>query len=47
MEITMTLNEDVLSALRRSPSEFARDMRLYKQRDLGFLVYNAYAELTI
>ena len=28
MEITMTLDEDVLSALRRSPSEFAREMRL-------------------
>jgi predicted HTH domain antitoxin len=28
MEITMNLDEDVLSALRRSPSEFAREMRL-------------------
>ena len=28
MEITMKLDEDVLSALRRSPSEFAREMRL-------------------
>ena len=28
MEITMTLDEDVLSALRRSPNEFAREMRL-------------------
>ncbi len=27
MEITMTLDEDVLSALRRSPNEFAREMR--------------------
>ncbi len=28
MEITMKLDEDVLSALRRSPDEFANDMRL-------------------
>jgi predicted HTH domain antitoxin len=28
MEITMKLDEDVLSALRRSPNEFAREMRL-------------------
>jgi predicted HTH domain antitoxin len=28
LEITMQLDEDVLSALRRSPNEFARDMRL-------------------
>lgn len=28
MEITMKLDEDVLSSLRRSPNEFARDMRL-------------------
>ena len=28
MEITMDLNEEVLSALRRSPEEFAREMRL-------------------
>ena len=28
MEITMKLDEDVLSALRRSPNEFANDMRL-------------------
>ncbi len=28
MEITMELNEDVISALRRSPEEFAREMRL-------------------
>jgi predicted HTH domain antitoxin len=28
MEITMKLDEDVLSALRRSPSEFAREMSL-------------------
>lgn len=28
MEITMKLDEDVLSALRRSPSEFANEMRL-------------------
>lgn len=28
MEITMKLDEDVLSALRRSPSEFADEMRL-------------------
>jgi len=28
MEIMMTLDEDVLSALRRSPQEFACEMRL-------------------
>jgi predicted HTH domain antitoxin len=28
MEITMKLDEEVLSALRRSPNEFAREMRL-------------------
>jgi len=28
IEITMKLDEDVLSSLRRSPNEFARDMRL-------------------
>jgi len=28
MEITMKLDEDVLSALRWSPNEFAREMRL-------------------
>ncbi len=28
MEITMKLDEDVLSALRRSPDEFAREMRV-------------------
>ena len=28
MEITMQLDEDVLSALRRSPDEFANKMRL-------------------
>jgi len=28
MEITMMLDEDVLSALRRSPDEFANEMRL-------------------
>ena len=28
MEITLELDEDVLSALRRSPDEFAREMRL-------------------
>jgi predicted HTH domain antitoxin len=28
MEIRMTLDEDVFSALRRSPQEFAREMRL-------------------
>lgn len=28
MEITMKLDGDVLSALRRSPSEFANEMRL-------------------
>jgi predicted HTH domain antitoxin len=28
MEITMKLDEDVLSALRRSPDEFANQMRL-------------------
>jgi predicted HTH domain antitoxin len=28
MEITLKLDEDVLSALRRSPAEFARDLRL-------------------
>ena len=28
MEITMKLDEDVLTALRRSPYEFANDMRL-------------------
>ena len=28
MEITMKLDEDVLSALRRSPNEFACEMRL-------------------
>jgi predicted HTH domain antitoxin len=28
MEITMKLDEDMLSALRRSPNEFAREMRL-------------------
>lgn len=28
MEITMKLDEDVLSALRRSPDEFANEMRL-------------------
>lgn len=28
MEITMKLDEEVLSSLRRSPSEFAREMRL-------------------
>ena len=28
MEITLKLDEDVLSALRRSPEEFARELRL-------------------
>ncbi len=28
LEITMKLDEDVLSALRRSPDEFANEMRL-------------------
>jgi len=28
MEITLELNEDVLSALRRSPEQFARETRL-------------------
>jgi predicted HTH domain antitoxin len=28
MEITMNLDKDVLSALRRSPEEFAREMRV-------------------
>jgi predicted HTH domain antitoxin len=28
MEITMKVDEDVLSALRRSPDEFANEMRL-------------------
>ena len=28
LEITMKLHEDVLSALRRSPDEFANEMRL-------------------
>lgn len=28
MEITLELDEEVLSALRRSPEEFAREMRL-------------------
>lgn len=28
MEITIKLDEDVLSALRRSPTEFANEMRL-------------------
>ena len=28
MEITLELDEDVLSALRRSPDEFARELRL-------------------
>lgn len=28
MEITMKLDQDVLSALRRSPAEFANEMRL-------------------
>jgi predicted HTH domain antitoxin len=28
MEITLTLDEDVLAALRRSPDEFARELRL-------------------
>ena len=28
MEITLQLPEEVLSALRRSPDEFARDLRL-------------------
>ncbi len=28
MEITLELDEEVLSALRRSPDEFAREMRL-------------------
>ncbi|MGH9901570.1 MAG: UPF0175 family protein [Pyrinomonadaceae bacterium] len=28
MEITLELDEDLLSALRRSPEEFAREMRL-------------------
>ena len=28
MEITLKLDEDVLSALRRSPDEFARELRL-------------------
>jgi len=27
MEVTMEMSEDVLSALRRSPEEFAREMR--------------------
>ena len=41
MEITMKLDEDVLSALRRSPDEFANDMRLaaaihwYKRGDIS------------
>lgn len=28
MEITLELDEEMLSALRRSPNEFAREMRL-------------------
>ena len=28
MEITIKLDDDVVSALRRSPNEFAREMRL-------------------
>lgn len=28
MEVTLELDEDMLSALRRSPDEFAREMRL-------------------
>ncbi len=28
MEITLELDEDVLAALRRSPAEFARELRL-------------------
>ncbi len=28
MEITLELDEDLLSALRRSPDEFARELRL-------------------
>jgi predicted HTH domain antitoxin len=28
MEITLQLDEDVLTALRRSPEEFARELRL-------------------
>lgn len=28
MEITLEMDEEVLSALRRSPDEFAREMRL-------------------
>ena len=28
LEITLTLDEDVLAALRRSPDEFARELRL-------------------
>jgi predicted HTH domain antitoxin len=28
MEITLQLDEDVLAALRRSPEEFARELRL-------------------
>lgn len=28
MEITLKLDEDVLNALRRSPDEFARELRL-------------------
>jgi predicted HTH domain antitoxin len=41
MEITMKLDEDVLSALRRSPDEFANEMRLaaaihwYKRGDIS------------
>jgi predicted HTH domain antitoxin len=41
MEITMQLDEGVLSALRRSPEEFANEMRLaaaihwYKRGDIS------------
>ena len=41
MEITMKLDQDVLSALRRSPDEFANEMRLaaaihwYKRGDIS------------
>jgi hypothetical protein len=32
LEITMKLDQDVLSALRRSPDEFANEMRLAAER---------------
>ena len=41
MEITMKLDESVLSALRRSPDEFANEMRLaaaihwYQRREIS------------